>query len=205
MDGFTIVDGVVAVIILISAILAYSRGLTRELLAILGWVAAAIGAYMLTPMAQPLVQEIPVINEILAESCQLSILATFVVVFVVALLLLAIIVPLFAGAVRNSAAGGIDQALGFLFGVARGALLVIVALIIYDEVLMGDPIDAVDNSRTMAIFSEIEDDLATRIPDNAPDWIVERFEELTGDCGAPAGTVEPDTAPTGEDTPATEG
>ena len=30
MDGFTIVDGVVAVIILISAILAYSRGFVRE-------------------------------------------------------------------------------------------------------------------------------------------------------------------------------
>ena len=42
MEGFTLVDGAVALIIIISALLAYSRGLVRESLAILGWVAAAV-------------------------------------------------------------------------------------------------------------------------------------------------------------------
>ena len=36
MDTFTIVDAVVAAVIIISAILAYSRGLVREVLAIAG-------------------------------------------------------------------------------------------------------------------------------------------------------------------------
>ncbi|MGY9053566.1 MAG: CvpA family protein, partial [Rhodobacterales bacterium] len=39
MDGFTIIDGGSAVILLISAILAYSRGLVREALSIAGWIA----------------------------------------------------------------------------------------------------------------------------------------------------------------------
>jgi len=42
MDSFTLVDGASIAILLISAILAYSRGLTRELLSIAGWIAAAI-------------------------------------------------------------------------------------------------------------------------------------------------------------------
>ena len=42
MDGFTIVDGVVAVVIILSAILAYARGFVRESLAILGWIGAAV-------------------------------------------------------------------------------------------------------------------------------------------------------------------
>jgi len=41
MDSFTLVDGASIAILLISAILAYSRGLTRELLSIAGWIAAA--------------------------------------------------------------------------------------------------------------------------------------------------------------------
>lgn len=197
MEGFTIVDAVVAVVILISAILAYSRGLVREILAIAGWVAAAVVAFFLTPMAEPLVQEIPVINEFLVDSCELSVITAFVGVFVVALIVIAILIPLFSGAVQRSAASGVDQALGFLFGVLRGALLVIVALIVYDRVLIGDPIPAVDDSRTVAIFGEVQESLAQSIPEEAPTWIVARYEELVGDCGAPAteATTPAETAP----------
>jgi membrane protein required for colicin V production len=200
MESFTIVDAVVAVVILISAILAYSRGLVREILAIVGWVAAAVAAFFLTPMAEPLVQEIPVVNEFLAESCELSVIAAFIGVFVIALILLAIMIPLFSGAVQRSAVSGVDQALGFLFGVLRGALLVIVALIVYDRVLIGDPIPAVDQSRTVAIFGEVQDQLAAEIPEEAPNWIVARYEELVGDCGAPRTVTPPETAPSPIDT-----
>ena len=186
MEGFTIVDAVVAVLILISAILAYSRGLVREVLAILGWVAAAVAAFYLTPMAEPLVKEIPVVSDFLADSCELSVIAAFVGVFVITLVLLAILIPLFSSAVQRSAVGGVDQALGFLFGVLRGALLVVVALIVYDRVLIGDPIPAMDDSRTAAIFGEVQDALATSIPEEVPGWIVARYEDLVGSCGAPA-------------------
>ena len=48
MDSFTLVDGGSAAILLISAILAYSRGLVREVLSIAGWVAAAVSALIFT-------------------------------------------------------------------------------------------------------------------------------------------------------------
>ncbi|PTE12663.1 CvpA family protein, partial [Pseudogemmobacter blasticus] len=65
MDNFTWVDGGAAVIILLSAILAYSRGLVRELMAILGWVGAAILAFIFAPAATPLVKEIPMLGDFL--------------------------------------------------------------------------------------------------------------------------------------------
>ena len=40
MEGFTIIDGVVALVIVVSALLAYSRGIVREAMAILGWIGA---------------------------------------------------------------------------------------------------------------------------------------------------------------------
>ena len=47
MEGFTIIDGVVALVIVVSALLAYSRGIVREAMAILGWVGAAVVAFLL--------------------------------------------------------------------------------------------------------------------------------------------------------------
>ena len=46
MDGFTIIDAVVAAVIILSAILAWSRGFVRESLAILGWIGAAVLAFL---------------------------------------------------------------------------------------------------------------------------------------------------------------
>ena len=91
MDGFTYVDAGVAVIILISAILAYSRGLVREILSIAGWVVAAIVAYVLTPSVEPLVREIPVVSDLIGESCVLSLIVAFAVVFAVAAVLWVVI------------------------------------------------------------------------------------------------------------------
>ena len=46
MDGFTMIDAGAAIVILLSAILAYSRGLVREAMAIAGWIGAAVLAYI---------------------------------------------------------------------------------------------------------------------------------------------------------------
>ena len=184
MEGFTIVDGVVAVVIVISAILAYSRGLVRELMSIAGWIAAAILAFLFAPAAEPLVREIPYLGDFLADSCELSIIAAFAAVFAVALIVASIFTPLFSSAVQRSALGGIDQGLGFLFGVARGLLLVAVAFIVYDRVVAGDAIAAVEESRTAAIFARTEASIDEQMPEDAPGWIVARYEELVGDCGA---------------------
>ncbi|MGR3758486.1 MAG: CvpA family protein, partial [Tranquillimonas sp.] len=62
MEGFTVIDCVVAAVIVISAILAYSRGFVREALAIAGWIAAAILAFIFAPPVAPLVRELPVVG-----------------------------------------------------------------------------------------------------------------------------------------------
>ncbi len=182
---FTIVDGVVALVIVLSAILAYSRGFVRESLSIAGWVVAAVAAFFLAPRAQPLIKEIPVLKDFL-DGCELSIIASFAVVFAIALVIVSIFTPLFSSAVQRSALGGLDQGLGFLFGVARGLLLVAIALVIYDRVVLNEPLAMVDDSRTNQIFARVQDSLNESIPENVPGWIVERYEELVGTCDAVA-------------------
>jgi membrane protein required for colicin V production len=203
MENLTAVDGGAALIILVSAVLAFSRGLIRELMAILGWIGAAIAAYYFAPGVQPLVKELPVVGEFLADSCELSVVAAFAGVFVIGLIVAALFTPLFSGAVQRSALGGIDQALGFLFGAARGVLLIAIAFIVYDRVLSDQAIPMIDNSRTALVFANFQAEIDENIPTDAPGWIVERYNDLTNVCAtgtapgvAPATPeVAPETAP----------
>ncbi|MCB2094842.1 MAG: CvpA family protein [Rhodobacteraceae bacterium] len=185
MEGFTIVDAVVAVIVLLSAILAYSRGFVREVMAIVGWVVAAVLAFMFAAKAEPLIKQIPILDKYLGDSCELSIIAAFAVVFAVALIVMSIFTPLFSSAVQRSALGGLDQGLGFLFGVARGLLLVAVAFIVYDRVLVNSSVPVVDKSRSIEVFASVQKSIEEQMPTDAPGWIKQRYEQLVGDCGAP--------------------
>ena len=190
---FTIVDGGVAVLILLSAILAYSRGLVREVMAIVGWVAAAVLAYMFAGQAAPLVREIPVLGDFLGDSCELSLIAAFAAVFAVALVVASLFTPLFSSVIQRSALGGLDQGLGFLFGVLRGLVLVAVGLLVYDRAIAGASVPAVDNSRTAHIFASMQDKMNQMVPSDAPGWIVARYEEMVGSCGG-AVVTEPAAA-----------
>ena len=191
MEGFTIIDGVVAAVIVISAILAYSRGLVREILAIVGWIVAAVVAFVFAPAAEPLIKEIPVVRDLIGTSCELSILSAFAGVFAVALIVVAIFTPIFAGAVQRSALGGIDQGLGFLFGIARGALLVAVAFILYDRIVPEDQgMAMVEDSKSRSIMASTQTKLEEMIPTEAPQWVVGKYSELTAQCtGADAETT----------------
>ena len=177
MEGFTIIDGIVAVIIILSAVLAYSRGFVREALSIGGWVLAAIVAYVFAPAAQPLMKEIPVLRDFL-ESPELAMIAAFAVVFAAALIVFSVIAPLFSGAVQRSALGGIDRGLGFLFGVLRGAILVAIAFLVYERVIVSDPIPMVDDSRTAVVFAQLSEQLNEQMPQDVPGWIAQRYDEL---------------------------
>ncbi len=195
MDGFTLIDAIVAAVIVLSAILAYSRGLVREGMAIAGWIGAAVLAYIFAPQAEPLVKELPVIGEFLADSCELSIIAAFAAVFAVGLVVASLFTPLFSSAVQRSVLGGLDQGLGFLFGVVRGVLLVAVAFIVYDRAVATDTVAMVDNSRSAKVFASFQDGLNETIPDDAPGWIVGRYELLVSSCSAPAAPADAAAAP----------
>lgn len=184
MEGFTLVDGVVIAVIVISAILAYSRGFVREAMSIAGWILAAIVAFIFAPQAEPLVKEIPYLGDFLGNSCELGVIAAFAGVFAIALVVASLFTPLLSGAIRASALSSLDQGLGFIFGVARGLLLVAVAFLVYDRVVTTDAIPMIDDSRTAAIFANSQEQIDDAIPEDAPGWIVGRYEQLVSACEA---------------------
>ncbi len=183
MQGFTIVDGIVLAVIVISAVLAYARGLVRESLSILGWIVAALAGISFAPMAEPLLREVPVLKDIIGTSCELGILAGFAAIFAVALIIVSLFTPLIAGAVQNSAIGPIDQGLGFLFGIVRGVLLIVIALVVYTRVFGGaGGVAQVDNSHSIVVFSGLEARIAAMLPEDAPQWFAGQYDRLTQSC-----------------------
>lgn len=184
MEGFTIIDGVVAGVIILSALLAYSRGLVREGMAIVGWIAAAVLAFLFAPQVEPLVKEVPVVGEFLADSCELAIIAAFAAVFAAALVVVSLFTPLFSSLVQRSALGGLDQGLGFLFGVLRGILLVAIAFFVYETVVTSQDIAMVDDSRSATVFARVTGRIEDRDPAQALGWITTQYEELVGTCEA---------------------
>lgn len=185
MEGFTIIDGIVVLVIVLSALLAYSRGFVRESLAIAGWVVAAVLAFIFAPQVEPLVKEIPVISDLIGDNCELSMIGAAALVFAVALIVSSLITPLFSSIVQRSALGGLDQGAGFLFGVARGILLVAIAYFVYETVISGQNIQIVDDSRSARVFSQLTEKVQDGDPEQALGWITQQYEQLVSACDAP--------------------
>jgi membrane protein required for colicin V production len=106
----------------LSMLLAFFRGVTRELIALAAWVLGFVAAVALTPLLGGMLPEIgdnPVIRYLIA----------FVVIFLGALFLGALIAWPLSSVIRKAGLGFADRFLGAVFGVARG-LVVIVAFVL---------------------------------------------------------------------------
>ena len=113
------VIGVFAASLVVGAL----RGLVREVLSILGWVIAFLAANLLAgPLGPVMPQAIP--------SPELRIAAAFVAVFVASLIVTALVGLLLSKIVKAVGLGGVDRALGAIFGVARGLLIVLAATLL---------------------------------------------------------------------------
>jgi membrane protein required for colicin V production len=120
MSGFTGIDIGVAVLVLISAILATARGFTREILSLATWAgSAAIAAYVYFKMPWLLKEQFP------DELWRVGV--TVVGSFLVALIVLHLLTMWIGDMVVDSRIGPLDRTLGFIFGAARGVLICIVA------------------------------------------------------------------------------
>lgn len=119
----TILDGVVIFIVLLSGVLAFARGMVREVLSLAAWVLAAVAVLYGLPMARPYTRQWishPLISDI----------ATGAVIFIVVLVVATLIGGAIAAVIKKSPLSPVDRILGFGFGVVRGAILVCLAYLL---------------------------------------------------------------------------
>ncbi len=125
------VDVAVLAVVAFSGLLGFMRGLVREVFGLIAWVGAAVVAVWLFPQLQPLARR-SISNPDVADP------VAFGVVFLVVLIVLSLIARLFSGLARRSVLGGLDRTLGLVFGLARGAVVMVAAYLIAGVI---EPID----------------------------------------------------------------
>lgn len=123
-----VVDIVVIAILLLSALLAFIRGFTTEVLSLAGWVGAAMIAIYAYPHLEPRVQEV-LLEKVGVDSPLVVDGLTIGVVFLVCLFVLTFVFARIGGLIRGSSLSALDRSLGFLFGLLRGALLIVIAFL----------------------------------------------------------------------------
>ncbi len=112
-------------VVVLSGLLAFMRGLVREVLGLGAWlIAGAVASpYGVFPLVQPWMRQQ------FADPTTADIVA-FGGVFVIVLVVLWIIASILSGVVRGSVLGGLDRTLGLVFGLARGGVVLAVVYIL---------------------------------------------------------------------------
>lgn len=119
----TVFDYAVLITVGLSVLLSVIRGLVREVLALLAWVAAFLAAaFFGGKLALLMPAEIP--------SAELRLLAGFAAVFFVILLLMSLVAMLVSRLVKSAGLGVEDRILGGIFGLARGLMIVMVLVLL---------------------------------------------------------------------------
>src|SRR6476620_6853649 len=130
IGGFSYLDAALIAIVVVSGIVAMYRGLTREVLSILSWVAAAAACVYFVFKYRAEAQQI-------AEQFHAPLLVAQVavggIIFLIVLLIVHLITARISDTVLDSRVGAIDRILGFLFGVARGFVLVVIPFMFYES------------------------------------------------------------------------
>lgn len=175
----SVLDLAVIAVVLISALLAAVRGFTREVLAILAWVAAAAAAWFLHPLALPSVK-----NHIANPT--VALVATIGAIFVVTLIVVSIITVKISDVILDSRIGALDRTLGFVFGGARGLLICVVGYVFLAWLVQGKMPEWANTARSRPMLESTGNSLVALLPDN-PEGLLKQFRKpkLEGETAEP--------------------
>jgi membrane protein required for colicin V production len=177
----TLLDIGLIIVMLVSGLLAMVRGFMREVLSIAAWVLAAVATLYsysrLLPYAKQYFN-----NDIVAT------VAVVGGVFLLTLLIVSILTVRVSDMVLDSRVGALDRTLGFLFGLGRGLIIVVVAYMFFDWLVPDHSKPAwVLNAKSKVVLSSTGDWLKQQLPENAEATILKRLK--------PQRPGEPETAP----------
>ena len=120
-----LVDVVFVLLVAVSLLVGLWRGLLRELLSLLSWLAAAYLAWRFHPLLMG-----PLAGVIASAGARQA--AAVLLMFIGAVVVLALLSHLLVGLLKSSPLRGTDRVLGGLFGVLRGLVLVAATVLLVE-------------------------------------------------------------------------
>jgi membrane protein required for colicin V production len=160
-------DIILFAIMVFSGFLAMLRGLTREMLSIMSWALAAVVTLLAYSHFRNEVRGW-IDNPMLADATLIG------AVFITGLVLFSFVTSSISERVLDSRVGAVDRTLGFLFGLIRGLILVVIAYLIVGQII--DPKNMpkwVTDAQSRRLIEDAGGVIKSLLPDN-PESILKR-------------------------------
>lgn len=190
MEQLNNLDVVFLIIVGISALVGIVRGMTKEVLSIFGWVLAAAALYFLVPIVDPIMQQY-VASKILSN------IVSGMVILIVFCIVWLLTADRLAAIVRSSKLSALDRIFGFLFGMVRGALIVILIAVMITTLIPEQSKEGVfAKSQYFKLANDTAEPLKAMIPNEWVDGVKAKMSEYTvfkKDDTKPADQTEKET------------
>lgn len=168
-----LLDIILIILVLISGFLAMVRGFSREILSISSWIVAILAAITFYEVFTPYAAEYTVAftsNELVPR------IVSGAIIFVIALILVSLITLKIADFIVDSRVGALDRTLGFIFGAARGVLLVTVLLMFYLNFFPDNQPNWVANAKSKPMLESIGESLVNVLPENPGEFLSDQLD-----------------------------
>src|SRR5215216_1539764 len=167
----TLLDMIVLAVMLLSGLLAMIRGFMREILSIAAWATAAIATLYAFPRLLPQAKAY-------FNNDTIAAIAVIAGVFVGTLVVATIITSKISDMVLDSRIGALDRTLGFLFGLGRGLLIVVVAFLFFSWLVPDKQRpDWITNAKSRTVLDGTGQWLMSLLPDDPENTILKRFKK----------------------------
>jgi membrane protein required for colicin V production len=166
----TWLDLILLLVMLVSGLLAMIRGFMREILSIAAWGIAALTTLYTYARVLPTVQQYFSSNTVATA-------VTVVSIFLLTLMLVSILTVRISDLILDSRVGALDRTLGFLFGLGRGLLIVVVAYLFFDWLVpdRSKP-EWVLNAKSKVVIKSTGDWLKGMLPEDPESTILKRLK-----------------------------
>src|SRR5688572_8899531 len=167
----TLLDIIVLSVMLLSGLLAMIRGFMREILSIAAWATAAVATLYAFPRLLPQAKAY-------FNNDTIAAIAVIAGVFVGTLVVATIITSKISDMVLDSRIGALDRTLGFLFGLGRGLLIVVVAFLFFSWLVPDKQRpDWITGAKSRVVLQGTGDWLMSLLPDDPENTILKRFKK----------------------------
>lgn len=169
-------DVIILIVIGISALIALSRGLIKEVLSIVGWVLGTAAIIYLLPILSPIAEIYIKTGWMVGVVTSLFILIAFLICWI-------LLTGRIVGKIRSSKLSNVDRMLGLFFGVARAFLLVTLFYILLNWMV---PKDKQSEVFTQSKYFNIAGSFAKPIEALIPESTLDAIREKTKEAGLDA-------------------
>src|SRR3954465_14796958 len=173
-------------VMLISGLLAMIRGFMREILSITAWAAAAVATLLLYNRLLPIAKA-NISSDIVATGAVIG------GVFLITLLIVSVITVRISDMILDSRIGALDRTLGFLFGLGRGLIIVVVAFLFFAWLVPSSKQpDGVRNAKSLEVLNKTGEWLQALLPQDMDNYLSQWFKKR------PKGDEDTPDAPPGQ-------